>query len=75
MMYQRALHVTPKVTLQVAVHADDNKFFECAYEADIPIIISLDAHVNGTEPVETCNGRIIQVLSPWQFIQQHRITG
>lgn len=67
--------VNPTIKLNVTVHEADNKFYECAYEADITAIISVDGHVSAPSNVKTCNGNLIRTYSPWQFIQQFKITG
>lgn len=74
-MFSRAKHVNPTVKLEVADHSPDNKFFECAYEADITIIISSDGDVSELTIVKTCTNRVINVYSPWQFICKFKIKG
>lgn len=67
--------VNPTFELKVTVHEADNKFYECAYEADVTAIISVDSHVSAPSNIRTCNGHLINTYSPWQFIQQFKITG
>ena len=74
-MLSRAKHVKPTISLEVTEHSADNKFYECAYEADVTIIISQDGHVNAPTNIKTCNNRRIKTYSPWQFIKQFKIKG
>lgn len=62
--------VVPGIRLSIVLSdPDDDKFFECAYEADTTVIVSQDGDVSEVEQASTCTGRQIAVYSPWQFFQ------
>lgn len=67
--------VNPTISLEVTEHQADNKFFECAYEANIPTIISVNEHISRTKGVKTKAGNLISIYSPWQFINTFKIKG
>lgn len=62
-------HVVPRIKLKVVADPEDNKFFECAHEADVTVIVTQDGDVSAVEQVLTCSGKQINVYSPWQFFQ------
>lgn len=72
-LFSLAKHINPNVSLEVTVHAADNKFYECAYASDVVIIVSKDGHVSSAENVNTSKGRRITTYSPWQFISTFNI--
>lgn len=68
----QAKAVKPQIKLRITEDSSDNKFFNCAYEADIELIISNDKHLHVTEPVKTCKNHLIRILTPWQYFNQNR---
>ncbi len=63
-------HVVPRIKLKVVLtDPEDNKFFECAYEADVTVIVTQDEDISAVEQALTCTGKQINVYSPWQFFQ------
>ncbi len=72
-LFSSAKHINPKISLEVTDHPADNKFYECAYEGDVIVIVSKDGHVSAVNSVDTCNGRRIKTYSAWQFINTFNI--
>jgi putative PIN family toxin of toxin-antitoxin system len=49
----------------------DNKFYDCAYEAEVDYIVSYDPHVYDSEqPLINKAGQTITPLSSWQLLQE-----
>jgi uncharacterized protein len=68
----KGIYVSPGTDLKIVVSdPGDNKFFDCAYEADVTIIVAQDAHLSSQDQVTTCNGRIIKIYSPWQLFREY----
>jgi putative PIN family toxin of toxin-antitoxin system len=64
--------VAPKIRLKiVSDDPEDDKFFECAYEADVTVIVTQDGDISAVEQASTCTGKQIKIYSPWRFLQDY----
>ncbi|HHX87374.1 MAG TPA: putative toxin-antitoxin system toxin component, PIN family [Firmicutes bacterium] len=65
--------VAPKTKLKIVLSdPEDDKFFECAYEADVAIVVTQDRDISSVKQAFTCTGKRIKIYSPWQFFQEHK---
>lgn len=59
--------VYPQIKLTVSTDPEDNKFFECAHEADVTVIITQDSDIGAVKQASTRTGKMIKVYSPGNF--------
>jgi len=59
--------VYPQIKLTVSTDPEENKFFECAHEADVTVIITQDSDIGAVKQASTRTGKMIKVYSPGNF--------
>jgi len=70
--FRRAIPSEPKTKTKYCSHWKDEKFIECAIDANVKYIISSDNHLLGIKAeIKNKNNGLIEIITPEDFLKIH----